>query len=156
MSHEPVEGSGGGGCSYNDDEDCYSDDDTYYENYYEYEGSGSGCGDGNSDDECKNPEQNDNNSGSKSKLDHQNKKHNKQEEDDEEEENWPPWVTAKPETENKINDIEMVDENVKQIIKPKPRKPSFNRSGPNLTGSVSIVTSATLLAIYFAVNQVLS
>ena len=156
MSHEPVEGSGGGGCSYNDDEDCYSDDDTYYENYYEYEGSGSGCGDGNNDDECKNPEQNNNNGGSKSKLDHQNKKHNKQEEDDEEEENWPPWVTAKPETENKINDIEMVDENVKQIIKPKPRKPSFNRSGPNLTGSVSIVTSATLLATYFAVNQVLS
>ena len=67
-----------------------------------------------------------------------------------------PLNLEKPETENNISDIEMVDENVKQIIKPKPRKPSFNRSGPNLTGSVSIVTSATLLAIYFAVNQVLS
>ena len=48
----------------------------------------------------------------------------------------------------------MVDEPVNQVIKPKPRKPSFNRSGPNLTGSVRIITCATLLALYFAVKQV--
>ena len=154
MNHEPVEGSGGGGgCSYNDDEDCYSDDDTYYENYY-YEGSGSGCGDGNSDDECKYPE---NSGGRSTNSPDLNKNHKKEdEEEEEEEENWPPWVTAKPETENKIpNDIEMVDEPINQVIKPKPRKPSFNRSGPNLTGSVRIITCATLLALYFAVKQVM-
>jgi len=146
VNHEPVKEGSGGGCSYNDDEDCYSDDDTYYENYY-YEGSGSG--DGSDEDSSKT------NEGSKDKPDPKknNKNKNRENEADDDEENWPPWVTAKPVEENKINDIEMVDEANNPVIKPKPRKPSFNRSSPNLSGSVLSVTCATLLALYFAVKS---
>ena len=146
VNHEPVKEGSGGGCSYNDDEDCYSDDDTYYENYY-YEGSGSG--DGSDEDSSET------NEGSKNKPDPRknNKNKNRENEADDDEENWPPWVTAKPVEENKINDIEMVDEANNPVIKPKPRKPSFNRSSPNLSGSVLSVTCATLLALYFAVKS---
>jgi len=139
VNHEPAEEGSGGGCSYNDDEDCYTDDN-YYVDAWEYP-EGSGSGDGSEVDNNGSTDPKPNNS--------------KDDSDNDDGDNWPPWVTAKPD-ENKVNDIVMVDsDEVNQVIKPKPRKPSFNRSGPNLTGSVLCVTCATLLALYFAVKQVI-
>lgn len=105
--HEPVqyESEGSGGCSYNsDDEDCYSDSDSDEDNYYYqyYEGSGSGD---DSDEEIR-----------EEKPAQKVVKESK----NEDEENWPPWVTAKPENNDEIEVVE------NEIIKPKPRQPSFS------------------------------
>lgn len=135
--HETVyqepEGSGDSGCSYNDDEDCYSnDEDTYYYSYYDDEGSGSG--------EHENDHEPANQNKSK-----QNKKSHRKSSPKQEEENWPPWVTSteKPE---KSGDFEVVEEPVEVPSKPRPRQPSFN-SGLKICSSslFAILVLAILL-----------
>jgi len=116
-----VEGSGGG-CSYSDDEDCnygeyYEEDDSYY--YSEEEGSGSG-----------EPEP----------VKTTSKPTNDEDEDDQQ--NWPPWVTASPESNKDIT----VDEQQPRIDeKLKPREPSYSGSSPQvIMNSWLLICSSTL------------
>ena len=119
-----VEGSGGG-CSYSDDEDCnygeyYEEDDSYY--YSEEEGSGSG-----------EPEP--------VKTTSKPTKEDTNDEDEDDQQNWPPWVTASPESNKDIT----VDEQQPRIDeKLKPREPSYSGSSPQVIMNSWLICSSTL------------
>ena len=120
-----VEGSGGG-CSYSDDEDCnygeyYEEDDSYY--YSEEEGSGSG-----------EPEP--------VKTTSKPTKEDTNDEDEDDQQNWPPWVTASPES-NK--DITVYEQQPRIDEKLKPREPSYSGSSPQvIMNSWLLICSSTL------------
>merc|ERR1719414_43164 len=116
---EAIEGSGGGGCSYSDDEDCNYGE--YYDDSYYYE-EGSGSGEPEPPKTTSKP-----NEDNEAESDHQN---------------WPPWVTASPET-NK--DITLEQQNPRiGTEKLKPQEPSYSGA----TQSSSVMNFRHLLFLF--------
>jgi len=97
--------SSGNGCDpYSDDEDCYDDGTTNNKsNYGDDDDEGSGSGDYTNDYSPKPGKgSNSNNNKNKSKGSSPGAGKAQEDTDDEEIENWPPWVTAKPDTDKDI------------------------------------------------------
>ena len=121
-----VEGSGDG-CSYSDDEDCnYGEyyEDSYY--YSEEEGSGSG-----------EPEPVKTTS-----------KPTKEDDDDDDQQNWPPWVTASPETNKDIT----VDEQQPRIDeKLKPKEPSYSGTSPQVIMNSWLICCSSTLSLFILI-----